>query len=251
MTDFSSLTNVSTRPFTSPAIPSAFFLTSPAKSPIFCLASFPETGAKRRASPAPMSPPARNATKSPPAPYPLSSLMTVLLSEQPVHHGRQGGLDARHSARHISKDRHDREIQDRRGRIECLAESANSLRHVLDVVRRPLGATEDLQRDGARLADLLGDQFEMAERFVEADRDPIGCFPQFPKGYDDRDDQHHRRRRGNRKKDHLAAHPVTLLSSSDPPDCRAVSAPPQIKYIRVRNIRNRRRVTIRREPGTG
>src|SRR5512145_551955 len=137
MTDFSSLTNVSTRPFTSPAIPSAFFLTSPARSPIFCLASFPETGAKRRASPAPMSPPARNATKSPPAPYPLSSLMTVLLSEQPVHHGRNGGLDPRHSPRHVSQDRHDREVQDRRGRVERLAESAEPLRDVLDALRRP------------------------------------------------------------------------------------------------------------------
>src|SRR4030066_775717 len=99
---------------------------------ILTRASLPDTGAYRRASPAPINPPARNATNTPPE-LQLSSAMTTLLSKHTVYHIGHGGLRARQHPGHGPQNRKDRETQNPRGRITRLAELPHSFRHMLDV----------------------------------------------------------------------------------------------------------------------
>src|SRR4030042_1167216 len=111
-------------------LPDLFFMSS-TTSLILTRASLPDTGAYRRASPAPIRPPARNATNTPPALL-LSFPMTTLLSQYSVYDMGHGGLRARQHPRHGPQNREDREIQDPRSRIQRLADLPHPSRTMLD-----------------------------------------------------------------------------------------------------------------------
>src|SRR3972149_1096036 len=128
--------------FMSVVQPSDLFFRSSTTPPILVLASLPDTGAYRRASPAPINPPARNATNTPPE-LQLSSAMTTLLSKHPVYHMGHGGLRARQHPGHGPQNRKDREIQDSRSRIQRLAELPHPFRYMLDVCHPSLATAHD------------------------------------------------------------------------------------------------------------
>src|SRR3990172_2982845 len=129
--------------FMSVVQPSDLFFRSSTTPPILVLASLPDTGAYRRASPAPINPPARNATNTPPE-LQLSFAMTTLLSKYSSPNVRHGGLRTRQHPDHGPQNRKDPEIQDPRGRIQRPSEFPHPFRHVLDVRHAPLGVGHSL-----------------------------------------------------------------------------------------------------------
>src|SRR4030065_596984 len=169
MIAFSSSMKESTFFFMSVVHPPDLFFMSSTMSLILTRASLPDTGAYRRASPAPIRPPARNATNTPPA-LQFSFAMTTLLSKYSVHNVRHGGLRTRQHPGHGSENRKDPEIQNPRGRVQRLPQLPHPFRHVLDVRHAPLGVAHNLLQDGIALPDPLRRPFRLPEGIIHAPR---------------------------------------------------------------------------------
>src|SRR3990172_3174638 len=231
--------------FMSVVQPSDLFFRSSTTPPILALASLPDTGAYRRASPAPINPPARNATNTPPE-LQLSSAMTTLLSQHTVYHIGRGGLRARQHPGHGPQNRKDRETQNPRGRIQRPSELPHPFRHMLDVGHPSLATDHDLVEDGVGLADLLRRHLELPKGLIDAPRQFLDGFQEFPNGEQRGGDQDDGGQRKNRQQVGLgnqAGNPLFLLRYRN----RVHRSVDPVNKIQERpSSRNRRRSTINR-----
>src|SRR4030066_1969339 len=212
---------------------------------ILTRASLPDTGAYRRASPAPINPPARNATNTPPE-LQLSFAMTPPLANHPVYHIGHGGLRARQHPGHGPQNRKDREIQDPRSRIQRLAELPPPFRHMLDVGHPLFATAHDLVEKVVALADLIRRRLELLEGFIHAASQFLAGFQQFPDGECHCGDQHDSRQGKNRQQIGLGnqtENPLFLLRYCT----RVQSSVDPVNKIQERpSSCNRRRSTINR-----
>src|SRR3989304_662950 len=246
MIAFSSSMQASTFFFMSVVQLSDLFFMFSITSLILTRASLPDTGAYRRASPAPIRPPARNATNTPPE-LQFSPAMTPLLSKYSVYDMGHGGLRARQPPGHDPQNREDREIQDPRSRIQRLAELPHPFRHMLDVGHALFATAHDPVEKGVALADLLRRHLELLEGFIHATRQFFDGFQQFPDGERHCGDQHDSRQGKNRQQIGLGSqteNPPFLLRYCN----RVHSSVDPVNKIQERpSSRNKRRSTINRQ----